>query len=64
MLSDEIYGTARKALSVFFLGSALVLPRGLRSRWLSAGLTHSRAKETLRKVARPLRRRLRRRKDP
>ena len=60
VLGDDIYGGARKALSIFFLGSALLLPRGVRSRWLSAGLTHSRTKEALRRVAGPMLRALRR----
>jgi glycosyltransferase involved in cell wall biosynthesis len=59
--TDDIYGTARKALSIFFFGTALFLPVGVRPRWLSAGLTHSRAKEVLRKIAAPVLGRLRRR---
>jgi glycosyltransferase involved in cell wall biosynthesis len=47
---DDIYGRARKVLSLVFLGSALALPRRLRARWITMGLTHSRAKERLRKL--------------
>ena len=60
VVADDIYGGARKALSVFFLGTALLLPHRVRPRWLSAGLTHSRTKETLRRVAGPALRALRR----
>jgi glycosyltransferase involved in cell wall biosynthesis len=56
VLPDEIYGAARKALSIFFLGSAIALPRRTRARWLTLGLTHSRAKETLRRLAGSIRR--------
>lgn len=54
VMRDDIYGTARKALSVFFMGSAIALPRARRARWMSSGLTYSRAKEWLRRLTRRL----------
>ena len=54
VMRDDIYGTARKALSVFFMGRAIALPRARRARWMSSGLTYSRAKEWLRRLTRRL----------
>ena len=54
VLSDDIYGRSRKLLSVVFPATAMLLPVPVRPAWVSAGLTHSRTKERLRRMARAL----------
>jgi glycosyltransferase involved in cell wall biosynthesis len=52
VVRDEIYGSARKALSLVFMGGAILVPSRLRARWLTLGLTHSRPKELIRRLVR------------
>jgi glycosyltransferase involved in cell wall biosynthesis len=47
LVSDDLYGPARKLLSLFFFGTAFFLPIARRAGWVSAGLTHSRLKQRI-----------------
>jgi glycosyltransferase involved in cell wall biosynthesis len=47
VVTDDIYGPARKFLSLFFFGTALLLPVTKRPGWVSGGLTHSRSKQRI-----------------
>lgn len=47
VVTDDIYGPARKFLSLFFFGTAFLLPTPRRPGWVSTGLTHSRSKQRI-----------------
>lgn len=52
---DDLYSLARKIVAIGFIGSAMLLPRHLRPRWVSAGMTESRLKEAVRRLLGSLR---------
>ncbi len=54
VVRDPLYTRSRKALSIFFFGTSLLLPRRFRPPWITAGLTQSRTKEHIRKLLRRL----------
>lgn len=47
VVRDDIYGQARKVLSLFFFGTAFLLPVTGRPAWVSRGLMHSRLKQRI-----------------
>ena len=55
VVKDPLYTRSRKVLSLFFFGTSMLLPRRLRPRWITAGLTQSRSKEQIRKLLDSLR---------
>ncbi|MGZ8594598.1 MAG: glycosyltransferase family 2 protein [Actinomycetota bacterium] len=58
-MSDDLYGGPQKAWAWVLYGGALLAPRSLRARWLSASLSASGAKELARRVVAASRRRRR-----
>ena len=48
--TDDLYGWAQKVLGLVVYGSAVLLPTGLRPRWLTFTLRHNRIKDRLRRL--------------